>query len=1345
MSVIVPRTCAEVSQENQNGKPKLAAAPLASFRSVSAYVLLGDPGSGKSTAFEAEAEAVGDNGELVSARDFITFDVDRHPEWTGKTLFIDGLDEIRVGTDAKRGALDRIRKRLDDLGRPRFRISCREIDWLGDNDRNNLRAVSPGNRVSVLRLNPLTQDDIRQILEAHPEVGDPQMFISEARRLAVDGLLENPLTLDMLVRAVRGSQAWPRGRLETFTIACRQMATEFNEEHQRAGPSPSAAALMESAGQLCAHYLIAGTAGCSINSDESDPDYIALDGWDDGTLETSYLALATRLFTSLGGGHFVPVHRHVAEFLGAWHLAHLVNAGLPIGRVLATITTGDGNLVPVFRGLSAWLAAHCPAARASLIDSDPVGVGVHGDLQAFSSADKRYLLSALNPEVASYGIDVSAFAPLATPDMETELREFLDDRRRDNDRQHVTGFLLRVLAQSTPLAGLSSTLLDIIYDETRCRSVSESALQAYGHISANTQDGIERLKNILFDIVGGKISDPGDGLLRALLPFLDPQKLPPSEILEYFVAMGRPDVGVEYLGLVEDGLLQRLTDSNVGELLDHLYELLPDLEAELWAHYVNVAPVRILARALHALGDEQEPARLYNWLSVATYIACDDHRITHSSTAEVRTWLEQRSAVQKALILEGLSRCPEDGNFERCASEVPARLFHSAPPSDFRSWCLETAVAWAGRHGGVSDYLLKYAVYLGENQSMEPWITQQVLMERTRGYPSLEHRLSQLIGTQVPRVPPTQPDAAEMTRIENEHRKRQWVESVGANIGLLRENRATQELLHEIGMAYFGKSPFASGRTAYGSGLTDLLTTVDLLEASTAALRGTVRRSDIPKVAEIVRRSHIADPHPLGLPFLAGMHELERLGHDQVEQLSLAQMQQAVAFYYCTPTNRFTEPEWLVGWLESRPELIADVLIQCADVICSGTADVCDFEKLLQQDDHALVAAHSCLPLLKEFPVHCESEQLEILDQLLWYALVHQDRAALLTLVDEKLSSPDIQGHQRIHWLAVGVMVAPESHGEALESMVRFHEDRIREVASFFSPDNPPALPAQDMSVIALRSIIRLVGSAFGPDIEDDPDDPEFLASAQVEIAIYMLSALPCDDASRALNELVVDDAIVDWRTDLARAQYRQSIVRRDASYRHPSVREVRQTLNNLAPSNAGDLAVLLTDRLNELTIRIRTTNTDDWLQYWNEDSQGHPLKPKREEHCRDALLSDLRGLLPDGVAAEPEGEYANDKRSDIRVAFGDFNVPVEVEKDRNRYLWRSLNNQLITNYASDPATSGHGIYLVFWFGGEDMPAHPQGCVPADPVELRELLEAQLAPSDKHRVSVCVVDVSPVK
>ena len=300
---------------------------------------------------------------------------------------------------------------------------------------------------------------------------------------------------------------------------------------------------------------------------------------------------------------------------------------------------------------------------------------------------------------------------------------------------------------------------------------------------------------------------------------------------------------------------------------------------------------------------------------------------------------------------------------------------------------------------------------------------------------------------------------------------------------------------------------------------------------------------------------------------------------------------------------------------------------------------------------------------------------LEWLDHWLWYAIGHSDRAALQTLIEEKLSRCDIEISQLIHWLAAGVVVAPETYDEALESMVRGRDDRIGEMASFFAPNNPLGFLEQDNNVTSLRSIVRLVGSTVGPEVDlDNPDDPELLASAQVEISIFMLSRLTGNDASRALDDLVGDDALVEWRTELEQAQYRQEIARRDASYRHPSVNEVRQTLNNLAPSNARDLAVLLSDKLNELANRIRTTNTDDWLQYWNEDSRGRQVNPKHEEHCRDALLSDLRGLLPDGVVAEPEGEYANDMRADIRVGFGDFNVPVEVKKDRNRQLWSSMN-----------------------------------------------------------------------
>ena len=161
------------------------------------------------------------------------------------------------------------------------------------------------------------------------------------------------------------------------------------------------------------------------------------------------------------------------------------------------------------------------------------------------------------------------------------------------------------------------------------------------------------------------------------------------------------------------------------------------------------------------------------------------------------------------------------------------------------------------------------------------------------------------------------------------------------------------------------------------------------------------------------------------------------------------------------------------------------------------------------------------------------------------------------------------------------------------------------------------------------------------------------------------------------------------------------------------------------------------------LADRIRSSNTDDWRQYWNEGAYGRPESPKIEEHCRDALLSDLRKELPAGVIAEPEVEYANGKRADIGVFYGEFNVPVEIKRDQDPRLWSALRDQLIAQYASGSATDEHGVYLVFWFGDGKIPPPPQGRRPTGPAELRQRLKEQLTESERRRIAVRVIDVSP--
>ena len=223
----VPRTCTEIGEDGQvkknADKSERTRLSFEEFRGTDAYVLLGPPGAGKTTVFTQEADC--SKAHRVTARDFITFD-DR-PEWHNTTLFIDGLDEKRAGSPDGRQALDGIRGKLDRLGRPRFRLSCREADWFGANDRERLKAASRNGQVTVLRLDPLNYDDILKILRDKLKVDDPEQFVREAHQKGLETLLANPQSLEMLVDAVRGGgvgrppgdkrSKWPAGHFFAST------------------------------------------------------------------------------------------------------------------------------------------------------------------------------------------------------------------------------------------------------------------------------------------------------------------------------------------------------------------------------------------------------------------------------------------------------------------------------------------------------------------------------------------------------------------------------------------------------------------------------------------------------------------------------------------------------------------------------------------------------------------------------------------------------------------------------------------------------------------------------------------------------------------------------------------------------------------------------------------------------------------------------------------------------------------------------------------------------------------------------------------------------------------------
>ena len=268
----------------------------------------------------------------------------------------------------------------------------------------------------------------------------------EARERGVGGLLTNPQNLELLVSLVAGGGTWPAGRRETFEGACSQMAAEHNTEHLSVDQPGTVDQLLDAAGKLCLVQLITGVSGYASRQRQPDEEYIEPNrcGYDD--IELLRHALSTKLFSVDSAGVVRPIHRHIAEFVGARHMARLIEGGLPAKRTIALMTGEDGLVVTELRGLSAWLAAVCRPARQTLARLDAIGVGLYGDIQDFSLEEKHALLGSLMGRVSSLNpySAAPAFASLAVPETASAIREMVTESDRSTERQSFAVFLLLI-------------------------------------------------------------------------------------------------------------------------------------------------------------------------------------------------------------------------------------------------------------------------------------------------------------------------------------------------------------------------------------------------------------------------------------------------------------------------------------------------------------------------------------------------------------------------------------------------------------------------------------------------------------------------------------------------------------------------------------------------------------------------------------------------------------------------------------------------------------------------------------------------------------------------------------
>lgn len=1336
----VSRTCTFTTDEF-----KTESKSIEQFRELDAYVLLGNPGAGKTSLFKQEAKTSG--GIYLTARDFLTFN--RLDEWREKLLFIDGLDETRAGKDDGRTPLDAIRGKLELLGRPRFRLSCREADWLGSNDRNALDASAPSGKIAVLHLDALSTDDIKLILAQDTRVENADNFIQKATQLGLEGLLNNPQTLDMLIEAVQEKGSWPETKLETYQLACRKLALEPNSEHSApyARQSNTTEQILDAAGFLYAIQLLANASVFSLDNDTSEGK-ICLNTLQIPTGLSCNQAVKSRLFKAVNENQFEPIHRSVAEFLGARYLANRMKAGLPLGRILALMTGFDGGVVAALRGLMAWLSAHSTEARDHLIEIDSLGVVLYGDAQLFSTDAKKHLLSALQHEAEKSGYlrydywATHSFAALTTKDMAEQLLILLKSPLHSKPEQIILNCIMDGLSSSESIPELKDALIAIVCDNTYREGVRVGALEAFMHQYPND---IDNLLTFAKDLKTNRIKDESNRLLGLLLPKLYSNKIKASEVFEYLKYPSDPQTISNYDMFWKHELVKLVEDQDIPILLDEL--------VSRGADFLQLTPVsdlfemagQLLVRGLKVSGATVANERLYDWLSLGLDKYSHSH-LEDELPNEIRAWIESEPERYLSILAIGLSRITDPEKVGYGIYEAYARLYNATVPENIGHWWLERSLA-ANDCKFKNEYFIRAFWTLSSDRGnlglslefFEKWIEKH----------SEFHDIYEEV--RVSKIEDWRHEHAQSSKewaLKHKQEKLSRLAQFREHISAMQDGSAYPQLFSHIAYAYFGHYSGIGGKSC-PERLSDFLGNEEgLVNAARNGLRKIIYRTDLPQTSEIFALASKNREHYIRLPFLTCLAELYNENPAILDTLSDDLASKALAFWYTYGAGN--ELAWVKPLSFSRAALAGQVIIEYVSAMLAAKVQhIYGLYQLAHDPKYHEIARLAAIPLLKIYPIRGIKQQTSSLEYILKAAIEYSDKLELLKLVTEKLVLKSMDIAQRVYWLATGLILAPAQYESEVSAYVSANVTRINYLSAFLYD----GWRSDRLGYPSLPTTIGLIVELLAPRCTPHwPRGGGFVTRAMnegdyVRALIGRLGENPDEESTKIIASLLLLPQLSTWHGYLQSAQQTQQISRREALFQHPSADEIAQTLNNLKPANVADLSALTLDYLNTLSREIRTSNTDSYKQFWNVDGYNKTIKPRNENSCRDILVDRAKPFFQQlDIEVLPESHEANDKEADICLSFHSngksFHLPVEVKLDHSKDLWSAIHKQLIPLYTLDPETQARGVFLVFWFNSTYMPAPPSGKKPQSAAGLRAMLIESLTPEEQLLINIFVLDVT---
>jgi hypothetical protein len=1309
-------------------------------------VLLGDPGAGKSSVFEEECRAV--KGLLLSARDVVAGLA--QPDPAGRTVFIDGLDEVRAGTPDKRRPFDTIRKWLSDHGRPRFRLSCREADWLGSNDREQLKVVAPRREVDELHLEPLLDDDIAVILDNRSDdVPDRTAFLAAVDQSGLADLLRNPLLLALMIDAATGGPM-PKTRAGVYDAACRQLAREHNAEHQSATLPHNGEVdhLLDDAGLLCAIVLLSGRRGIALR------DAAAREALELADLPRSFAwhdvssALASKVFSN-EDGVAVPRHRSIAEYLAGRTLAGSIDRGLPVGRVLALMQGIDGFPVEPLRGVWAWLAVHHLPSRARLVELDPLGIVLNGDVAAFGTQERIDVLWALrntakgDPWFRKDTWISHPFGPLATADMVPVYESVLQDRRHEPGHESFMHCVFDALEHGQRLTSLATPLQRWVEDDTM---TSGLRLAAYAAWKRCTEDHVSVAGRWLAAIAAGHLADKDDELTGALLLDLYPATVKPLEVLDHWHAPKRTDL-IGSFHSFWDRDLWRLTPPLAYADLANCWvarrRLIGASAADRQDTWEFVS--QLLAKAVEHCGDDASDQTLYEWLGMCV----DEHGFSKLADSKhlVRTWLAARPDRMKAVMKIGWEniRPEDDGRLAFWPAE--ARLHRAVRPRDWLFWLLEQASsAETPELAKHCFFQAAHAVAVPEPGLDSPSLEQvEHWIASNPQHPSAAHewlenawwmRLDHWQGDELRRK------RQALSQWNEDETKRQ--QALVPKLPSLLDGTASPRLLYQVATAYEGGFSNIRGETPLERVRGLLVSDESTAQAVIDALPRILDRPDLPTVDAAFSLAEEGKQHYMRPAALLAA----RLAYDRDPTVArtwpkpLAET--LVAYYLTDGTGNL--PLWYRDLAAHRADLVAQVLVRYTSPKFKRKGDhhLAGLWALGSEADHANLSRAALPALLAAFPIKASESARRTLNRHLLPALstLQPDHAA--DIIRLKLRQQAMDAGQRICWLVADLPYRADAASD-LVSWVSRSERRAVILGTALDEQDTLTRGGQRWEPAVIQHLIEVLAPITQPGWRRGEAGIVTIADHRGDTVRALLSMLASDpgcSSREALLALRIARGMEAWRDAIDYSLRTQSATLRETLFRAPTPREVALALSDQAPSNPADLRALVKQHLIDLLARWRGQGNFQLKQFWLDNGK----TPKNENDCRDVIHAALsEKLVTLSILVEREHSAAQDKRADMCAQFmrdgQRIAIPIEVKKDNHRRVWSAWHDQLERLYTIDPDSGGHGLYLVLWFGMKATP-HPDGVKPKDAEDMRLLIEQRIPANDRHRLVVQVLDLS---